>query len=214
MAWWIWLNVVLTALLVVLAAAWVWAERDERRRQEAARRRREERLVAWQTVELPEPPETFPEPGTTRLDEDLVARLLDSDEFEQLRHFFGGYFHQDMDLEFDDEDDLVRAYVDGHARWPDDVVQLLQAMDKLLALGLSDKELVEAFDILVRTSPTAIRTLGYAPYGRGCSQKRRGTRPRDGVRDAPGPAQCGAKSPPNPYSGRGLGEMQAEGGDR
>ena len=53
-----------------------------------------------------------------------------------------------MDLEFEDEDDLVRAYVDSHARWPDDVVQLLQAMDKLLTLGLSDKELVEASEVL------------------------------------------------------------------
>lgn len=148
MAWWIWLNFVLTALLVVLAAAWIWTDRHERREQEAARRRREERLVAWQHVELPEPPETYPEPGTRRLDEDLVARLLDSDEFAPLRHFFGGYLHQDMDEEYDDEDDLVRDYVDGHARWPDDVVQWLHAMDKLLALGLSDKELVEALDVL------------------------------------------------------------------
>ena len=142
------MNIALTALVVILAAAWLWADRHERREKEAARRRREQRLVAWHHVKLPEPPETYPEPGTTTLDQDLVARLLDSGEFEQLRHFFGAYFHQDMDLEYDDEDDLVRDYVDGHDRWPDDVVRLLHAMDKLLALGLSDKELVKALDVL------------------------------------------------------------------
>ena len=148
MGWWLWLNSVVTAVLLVLVAAWLWARRHERREQEAARRRREQRLVAWQHVELPESPETYPEPGITRLDQDLVARLLDGDEFGQFRHFFGGYFHQDMDEEFDDEDDLVRAYVDRKARWPDDVVQLLHAMDKLLALGLSDNDLGEALEVV------------------------------------------------------------------
>ena len=72
---------------------------------------------------------------------------MESDEFQKLRHFFGAYFHQDWDLDADDEDDVIRAYV-GHARLPEDVVELLHEIDRLLAFGLSDHDLLEALGVL------------------------------------------------------------------
>jgi hypothetical protein len=95
MSWREWLNVVLTLFVLVLAAAYLWARRHERREREAADRRREQRLTEWRLVEWPETPQTFPVPGATRLDDHLTDRLSHGDEFEELRHFFLGYFHQD-----------------------------------------------------------------------------------------------------------------------
>ncbi|MGH3134899.1 MAG: contact-dependent growth inhibition system immunity protein [Gaiellaceae bacterium] len=146
--WWAWLNFVLTVLLVVGAVALLWARRYKRREREAARRKRERRLADWQFIEWPEMPQTLPKPGTTRLDGALAYELEGSDEFEELRQFFGGYFHQDWHDEFDDEDDAVRGYVEGHAHLPEDVVELLHGMDKLLAFGLSDDDLQRALDAL------------------------------------------------------------------
>jgi len=78
----------------------------------------------------------------------LASELEGSDEFEELRELFGVYFHRDWDFEFDDEDDAVRVYVEGHAHPPKDVVELLHEIDKLLAFGLSDDDLVEALGVL------------------------------------------------------------------
>ena len=165
MEWWQWLNVVVDVLLVVLLAAWLWARRAGRREREATRRTREQRLADWRLLEWPEPPKTPPEPGTTQLDQSLTSQLTGSDEFEELRHLFGAHFHQDFDLEYDDEDDAVRDYVDGHARWPEDVLAALHQMDEVLALGLSDTDLSDALAVLgsdsyPRTDTTAwLRTL-------------------------------------------------------
>jgi len=140
--WFDWLEFALTVLVAVLAVAWLWARRYERRVQEADRRRREQRLAQWRLVEWPESPQTFPEPGTTSLDAELASHLADSDEFEQLRRLFGGYFHQDYDLMYDDEDGVLRGYVEEHL--PQDVVSTLRALDKLLAFGLTDHDLRDA----------------------------------------------------------------------
>ena len=148
MSWWEWLNIAVLALLVTGMVAWLWARRYERREQQAARRRREQRLSDWQLVELPGPPQAFPEPGTTKLDSDLVSRLCGGDEFEELRHFFAAYFHQDMGVEYDDQDDAVRGYVEDHAHLPNDVVEMLHGMDTLLVLGLNDDDVQEALDAL------------------------------------------------------------------
>jgi hypothetical protein len=148
MGWWLWLNFAVTAVVLVLAVAWIWARRHEERERESARLRREERLAAWQSVEVPEMPKSFPDPGTTTLDPDLVSRLREGHTFEDLRHFFGGYFHQDWTLDYEDEDDVIRAYVEDHAHLPEDVVNLLRDMDKLLGLGLSDGDLSEALDLM------------------------------------------------------------------
>ena len=148
MNWWLWLNVVVDVLLVVLLGAWFWARRSERREREAARCTREQRLAYWRLIEWPEPPQTFPEPGTTRFDSEVESRLHESDEFERLRQLLGAYFHQDFDVEFGDEDDAVRAYVQGYAHRPEVVVELLHAMDTLLALGLSGTDLKRALDVL------------------------------------------------------------------
>jgi CdiI immunity protein len=146
--WWQWLNVVVDVLLVVLVAAWLWARRSERRERKAAGRTREQRLAEWRLVEWPEPPRTSPEPGTTRLDPALASHLERSDDFERLGQLLGLYPHQDFDLEFDDEADAVRAYVQGYAHRPEVVVELLHAMDTLLALGLSDADLKRALAVL------------------------------------------------------------------
>lgn len=147
MGWWEWLNLAVTALLVVLGLALLWARRSERRERESARRRREQRLADWRVVEWPQAPQRFPEPGTTRLDQALASELEESDEYEELRQLLGAYFHQDWHYEFDDEDDLVRGYVEGAHR-PEKVVELLHEIDKLLAFGLSDYDLREALGVL------------------------------------------------------------------
>ena len=147
MGWWEWLNLAVTALLVVLGLALLWARRSERRERESARRKREQRLADWQFVVWPEAPQTLPKSGTTRLDQALASELEESDEFEKLRHFFGAYFHQDWDLDADDEDGVIRAYV-GHAHLPEHVVELLHEIDKLLAFDLSDYDLREALGLL------------------------------------------------------------------
>ena len=148
MGWWEWLNLAVTALLVVLGLALLWARRHERRERKAALRTREQRLANWQFIEWPETPQAFPEPGTTRLDQALTSELEESDEYEELRQLLGAYFHQDWRYEFDDEDDVVRGYVEGHAHRPEEVAELLQGIDKLLAFGLSDYDLREALGVL------------------------------------------------------------------
>jgi contact-dependent growth inhibition (CDI) system CdiI-like immunity protein len=148
MGWWEWLNLAVIVLLLAMTAAWLLARRYDRREQESARRRREQRLADWRVVEWPQAPQTFPEPGTTRLDQALASELEESDEYEELRQLFGAYFHQDWVIEFDDEDDVVRGYLEGHAHRPEDVVELLHAIDKLLAFGLSDNDLLGALGVL------------------------------------------------------------------
>lgn len=62
--------------------------------------------------------------------------------------FFGGYFHEDWQDESGDEDGVVRLYLEYTDATPRDVARLLEEMDQLLALGLSDKDLSEALVIL------------------------------------------------------------------
>jgi len=148
MGWWQWLNLVVTVLVLAGTAAWLWERRSARRRRERELADRERRLDDWRFVEWPQAPQTFRELGTTRLDQALASELEGSDEFEELRQLFGAYFHQDWDFEFDDEDDAVRGYVEGHAHLPEDVVELLHEIDKLLAFSLSDDDLLEALGVL------------------------------------------------------------------
>ena len=60
---------------------------------------------------------------------------------ERLPQFIGGYFHQDWNVDFESEDDAVRAFrsdVD-----PQDVRALARAIEDLLQLGLADAALTQ-----------------------------------------------------------------------
>lgn len=82
------------------------------------------------------------------LDDELAVRLAGSPEFEELRQLFGAYFYQSWDVEYNDDDEAVRDYLKGHAHRPQDVAEAISAIDTLLAFGLRDVELAEAFEVL------------------------------------------------------------------
>jgi hypothetical protein len=74
----------------------------------------------------------------------LVRRLL-SREFEELQGFFVGNFHEDWSDDFPDDDAVIRDFLERAE--PEQVNGLRVEMDALLALGLSDDEMLQCLDV-------------------------------------------------------------------
>jgi len=64
-----------------------------------------------------------------------------ADQFPELREFFGGYFHQDWDIDARDDDGVIRLYLREAS--PEDVAAVRRQLHGLLELGLSEAELAD-----------------------------------------------------------------------
>jgi CdiI immunity protein len=87
-------------------------------------------------------------PGAGLVDRSLVQRLRSGPEFEALRGFFVGSFHEDWAHDFPDDDAVIRGFLETARVFPEDIEAVRAEMDVLLALGLSDREMDEALDVL------------------------------------------------------------------
>lgn len=115
--------------LLLVASMYSWRRVRASRRERV--RRHQELLAAHPRIPL---------------ERALARRLLWGSEFEELRHFCGGYFNQDWNDDYDDVEEAMAAYLDDSSRA--DRTTLAQEIDRLLALGLSGGELLEALFVL------------------------------------------------------------------
>jgi hypothetical protein len=63
-------------------------------------------------------------------------------KFGNLVNFFGGYFHQDWDLDARNYDEVLEMFVKHNPS--NEVANVVKELDALLAMGLSDLELRKA----------------------------------------------------------------------
>jgi hypothetical protein len=80
------------------------------------------------------------------LDRATVEHLYESPEFAELRTFLANTFHEDWSYDAPAEEGAVQLYLD--LATADDVAALRLAIDRLLALGLTDEQMDEGLSLL------------------------------------------------------------------
>lgn len=128
-----WILAIAAGVVLLAVATYLWRWRSDRQ------------TMRW--LEARQAEAALRNPNMPALDYATARRLHDDREFDELRQFFGGYFYQHWSDEYG-EDEVVQAYLEDNAHLPEDVDELLEGMDALLALGLDDEELYEALDVL------------------------------------------------------------------